>query len=87
MNEQYAELITKFPLFEGHTLHGAQFILERGEVREHPPGEVLCREGDPADLVLLVLSGKVQVFAEQPNPPSGSDQTQVWWPFELRYQH
>ena len=32
MNESYAELITKFPLFAGHTVHGAQFILDHGEV-------------------------------------------------------
>jgi CRP-like cAMP-binding protein len=65
MNEQYAELITKFPLFEGHTVPGAQFLLERGEVREHQPDEVLCREDDAAAFVLLVLSGKVQVFVER----------------------
>ena len=65
MNEQYAERITKFPLFEGHTAHGAQFLLDHGEVKEHAPGEVLCREGDAATFVLLVLSGKVQVFVER----------------------
>ena len=65
MNEPYATLITGLPLFEGYTTHGAQFVLERGEVREHEPGEVLCREGDAATFVLLVLSGKVQVFVER----------------------
>jgi CRP-like cAMP-binding protein len=65
MNEQYAEMITKFPLFEGHTVQGAQFLLERGEDKEHQPGAVLCREGDAATFVLLVLSGKVEVFVER----------------------
>ena len=65
MNDQYAEMITKFPLFEGHTVQGAQFLMERGEVKEHEPGAVLCREGDAAAFVLLVLSGKVQVFVER----------------------
>jgi CRP-like cAMP-binding protein len=65
MNEQYAELITKFPLFEGHTVAGAQFLVERGEVKEHAPGEILCLEGDPPTFVLLVLSGKVQVSVER----------------------
>jgi CRP-like cAMP-binding protein len=65
MNEQYAEMITKFPLFRGHTLYGAQSLLERGEVREHALGDVLCREGDAATFVLLVLTGRVQVFVER----------------------
>jgi CRP-like cAMP-binding protein len=65
MNEPYAETITKFPLFEGHTTQGAQFVLDRGEVREHAPGELLCREGEAATFVLLVLSGQVQVFVER----------------------
>jgi CRP-like cAMP-binding protein len=65
MNEQYAEVMTKFPLFEGHTAQGAQFLIERGEVKEHAAGAVLCREGDAATFVLLVLSGKVEVFVER----------------------
>ena len=65
MNEQYAAMITGLPLFQGYTIHGAQFLMESGEVKEHEPGEVLCREGDAATFVLLVLSGKVQVFVER----------------------
>jgi len=65
MNEQYADLITRLPLFEGHTIHGAQFLLDRGVVREHAAGEMLCREGDAATFVLLVLIGRVQVFVER----------------------
>ncbi len=65
MNEQYASLITSLPLFHGFTPHGAQFLLEDGTICEHEPGEILCREGDAATFVLLVLSGKVQVFVER----------------------
>lgn len=65
MNDKYAEIITGLPLFQGSTIHGAQLLLEDGEVKEHEPGEVLCREGDAATFVLLVLSGKVQVFVER----------------------
>lgn len=69
MNESYAEMITKFPLFEGHTVQGAQLILERGEAKEHPAGTILCREGEAATFVLLVLRGKVQVFVERQGQP------------------
>ena len=65
MNEQYAALITSLPLFQGFTPQGAQFLMEGGTICEHEPGEILCREGDAATFVLLVLSGKVQVFVER----------------------
>ena len=65
MNEQYAVLITGFPLFHGFTLDGARMLLESGEVKEYSPGEVLFKEGDSPTLVLLVLAGKMQVFVER----------------------
>ena len=65
MNEQYTEMITKFPLFHGYTLHGAQMLLECGEVKEFSPGEVLLKEGDSPTFVLLVLTGRMQVFVER----------------------
>ena len=65
MNEQYAVLITGFPLFHGFTLDGARMLLECGEVKEYSPGEVLLKEGDNPTFVLLVLTGKMQVFVER----------------------
>ena len=46
MNEQYAVLITGFPLFHGFTLDGARMLLESGEVKEYSPGEMVIKEGD-----------------------------------------
>jgi len=65
MYEPYAEMITGFPLFQGLTLHGAQMLLECGEVKEYSPGAVLFKEGDSPTVVLLVLTGKMQVFVER----------------------
>ena len=65
MNEQYAVLITEFSLFQGFTSDGAQMLLEYGEVKEYFPGEVLIKEGDAPTFVLLVLTGKMQVFVER----------------------
>jgi CRP-like cAMP-binding protein len=65
MNEQYAERITRFPLFQGYTLHGAQMLLESGEVKEYSPGELVLKEGDSPTFVLLVLTGKMHVFVER----------------------
>lgn len=65
MNEQYAELITTFPLFEGFTVHGAERLLDAGEVKEHAPGDVLLAEGDSATFVLLQITGRLEVFVER----------------------
>lgn len=65
MNEQYAALITGFPLFHGFTLDGARMLLESGAVKEYSSGEVLIKEGDEPSFVLLVLTGKLQVFVQR----------------------
>jgi CRP-like cAMP-binding protein len=65
MNEQYAEMITRFPLFQGYTLDGAQILLKSGEVKDYSSGEVVLKEGDSPTFVLLVLTGKMQVFVER----------------------
>ena len=40
-------------------------LLESGEVKEYSLGEVLLKEGDSPTFVLLVLTGKMQVFVER----------------------
>ena len=65
MNEKYAELITGFPLFEGFTVNGTKRLVDAGEVKEYATGDVLLREGDHSDFVLLVLAGKLEVFVER----------------------
>jgi CRP-like cAMP-binding protein len=65
MNENYAELITTFPLFKGFTTNGAKRLLNSGIVKDHGAGQVLLKEGDSSDFVLLVLSGKLEVFVER----------------------
>ena len=65
MNENYAELITGFPLFKGFTTNGANRLLAAGEVKDHERGNGLMKEGDNSDFVLLVLAGKLEVFVER----------------------
>ena len=65
MNEQYAEVITGFPLFHGFTVNGAARLLAAGRVKEHERGHTLMKEGDDSDFVLLVLTGKLEVFVER----------------------
>ena len=65
MNENYAELITQFPLLKGFTVNGAKRLLDSGQVKQLAAGEVILKEGDPADFVLLVLTGALEVFVDR----------------------
>ena len=65
MNEQYAELITTFPLFEGFTAHGTKRLIDAGEVKNLAAGEILLNEGDAAAFAVLVLAGTIEVFVER----------------------
>ena len=65
MNENYAELITRFPLFEGFTANGTKRLLDAGQVKEHAAGTALLKEGDTSDFVVLVLTGRLEVFVER----------------------
>ena len=65
MNENYAELITTFPLFKGFTVNGTRRLIAAGEIKDHAAGQVLLKEGDSSDFVLLVLSGQLEVFVER----------------------
>ena len=65
MDLRYAELLTTFPMLDGYTVHGIGVLFERGRVRELPAGEMLFREGEPATFVVLVLTGKVDLFVDR----------------------
>jgi CRP/FNR family transcriptional regulator, cyclic AMP receptor protein len=65
MSQDYASLICGMPIFQGFTPSGAQRLLELGQVVEHGAGQPLCREGDPADSVLLILGGRLRVYVER----------------------
>ena len=65
MSEQYAELITTFPLFEGFTATGTKRLIDAGEIKNLAAGEILLKEGDAADFAVLVLAGTIEVFVER----------------------
>ena len=65
MSEQYAELITTFPLFEGFTANGTKRLIDAGEVKDLAAGEILLSEGDTADFAVLILTGTIEVFVER----------------------
>ena len=60
-----ASILTKFPLLEGFTVHGAQMLLECGEIRDYGTGDLLFGEGEPGAFAMLALTGKLQVFVQR----------------------
>jgi CRP/FNR family transcriptional regulator len=56
-------------LFHGFTTDGARRLLGSGEVKECAADEVLIKEGDKANFVLLLLTGGLEVFVTR----SGDD--------------
>ena len=65
MSEDYAELMTTFPLLEGFTANGTKRLLAAGEITELAAGEVLLKEGETAEFAVLILKGTIEVFVER----------------------
>ncbi|HEY6122385.1 MAG TPA: cyclic nucleotide-binding domain-containing protein [Pyrinomonadaceae bacterium] len=65
MTEQYAKMIADLHLFKGYTREGAQRLIDSGEIKTCSAGDPVFNEGDKASFVLLVLTGKLQVFVER----------------------
>lgn len=65
MNSPHVNAMLEMPLFSGYTQAGVQGLLALGEVRTYASGEQLCKEGDPADGVLLILRGRLSVYIER----------------------
>ena len=43
-----AEELLQFPLFDGESLEAVEWIASQMEVRRYEAGDVMVREGDPA---------------------------------------
>jgi CRP/FNR family cyclic AMP-dependent transcriptional regulator len=62
MNQDYASLITQFPLLRGLTVHGAKMLMDRGTIAHYAAGETLFLEGAAPDSVILILEGQLEVY-------------------------
>ena len=65
MSEDYAELMTTFPLLEGFTANGTKRLLAAGEITELAAGDMLLKEGETAEFAVLILKGAIEVFVER----------------------
>ena len=65
MSSPHVTRMLAMPLFSGSTQVGVQGLLALGEVRTYATGEQLCREGEPADGVVLILRGRLIAYIER----------------------
>jgi len=56
-----AEFLSEVPLFRGLTREQLERVLETMEERNFEPGEVIIREGEPGDVLYVLVEGKVEV--------------------------
>ena len=57
--------LKRIPLFEGLPDEDLLMLAQRAAIRNVPGGEVIVREGDRADSLYMVLSGKVKVYLRE----------------------
>lgn len=55
-----AEELRQFSVLSSLSNHDLAQLVFLGELREHGPGEIILRKGDPGDALFFVLSGKVR---------------------------
>jgi CRP-like cAMP-binding protein len=76
MTARYRETIAAFPMFEGYTSYGLDVLLEYGVITELAAAETLYTEGEPAEFVALVVTGRIELSVnnngqEHPLPAAG----------------
>jgi CRP-like cAMP-binding protein len=62
MQQLNAEALASLPLFSGMTLQEIEHVARLGEVRLYANGETLFAQGDPADRLHVLLSGRVSIL-------------------------
>ncbi|MCA9408856.1 MAG: patatin-like phospholipase family protein, partial [Candidatus Omnitrophica bacterium] len=60
-------LVKQIPIFSKLNWFELQKVARKAKVVEHKKGEVFCRQDDPPDYFYCLISGRLQVFKNQPN--------------------
>src|SRR4051812_22272973 len=61
-----AELLKGVPVLSGLSVELLAALTERATMIELPAGEWLFHQGDPGDVLFVVLTGRVEVVIEEP---------------------
>ena len=60
---QEAEMLRNVPLFSGMSASELKLLAFTSQVNCFAPGEILMRQGDPADCAYVILEGEAEVLA------------------------
>ncbi len=60
---QEAEMLRNVPLFSGMSASELKLLAFTSQVNCFAPGEILMRQGDPADCTYVILDGEAEVLA------------------------
>jgi len=58
--------LPKIPLLSSLGADDLRYVIERCEIREHEPRDVIMRQGSEGGSLFVVVSGRVRVFSEKP---------------------
>jgi CRP-like cAMP-binding protein len=58
--------LPKIPLLSSLGADDLRYVIERVEVREHEPRDVIMRQGSAGGSLFVVVRGRVRVFSEKP---------------------
>ena len=58
---EIATAMVSTPLLEGVSLAAVQRLADQGRMRDYRKGTYLCHQGDPADEILFLLAGRVEI--------------------------
>lgn len=61
---QEAEMLRNVPLFSGLSASERKLLAFTSEVHCFAPGDILMRQGDPADCAYVILEGEAEVLAQ-----------------------
>jgi len=61
---QEAEMLRNVPLFSGLSASELKLLAFTSELHCFAPGEILMRQGDPADCAYVILDGEAEVLAQ-----------------------
>ncbi|HEY3555155.1 MAG TPA: cyclic nucleotide-binding domain-containing protein [Casimicrobiaceae bacterium] len=59
-----AEMLANVPLFSGMSAAERKLLVFTGQVHSFADGDLLMRQGDPADCAYVILDGQAEVLAE-----------------------
>ena len=65
VNQSLKYLLRQISYFQNCTPRQIRELIEQGYRQILPPGQIICREGDPGNSFYVILSGSVEIYSEK----------------------